>query len=170
MTIKIVGAILVIIGCGGFGFLIAAAHRYEVKTLQTFLGVLDIMECELQYRQTSLPELCRQIATGCKGVLRIFFSNLAHELDTQIRPSVDACVQAALSGIKDMPTHTKEMIVHLGRTLGSFDIKGQLVGIGSVRDESMTRLEFLRNNQDVRIRSYQTLGVCAGAAMAILFI
>jgi hypothetical protein len=29
-------------------------------------------------------------------------------------------------------------------------------------------LESIRNNRDARLRSYQTLGVCTGAALAIL--
>lgn len=53
MIIKIFGSILVIAGCGGFGFKIAAARRKEEKTLRNLISALDFMECELQYRMST---------------------------------------------------------------------------------------------------------------------
>ena len=57
MILKVIGVILVIAGCGGVGFRIAANHRLEEKTLRQLIGILDYMECELQYRLTPLDLL-----------------------------------------------------------------------------------------------------------------
>ena len=170
MTVRIIGAIMIVIGCSAFGILIAAAHRKEVKTLQIFLDTLDTMECELQYRRSPLPALCKVIAQTHIGIVGTFYKNLAQELESQIRPSVDACVQAACSQSGDIPMLTHELIKIFGRTMGQFDVEGQLQAIRAVRAEGVQRLESLMHNQDMRIRSYQTLGVCVGAALAILFI
>lgn len=170
MNFKLIGAFLVIVGCGGFGIRIAANHIYQEKTLRQLVALLDYMECELQYRLTPLPDLCRQAAGQAKGVLRITFLELAHELEDQISPDVGKCVEAVLDKVKDIPKYTHEGLYVLGQSLGRFDIEGQLKGLDAVRQECRRNLLTLTENKEVRLRSYQTLGLCAGAAIAILFI
>ena len=58
----------------------------------------------------------------------------------------------------------------LGKTLGRFDLQGQLSGIASVKQLCKRDLDGLQNNQELRLRSYRTLGICAGVALVILFI
>ena len=58
----------------------------------------------------------------------------------------------------------------LGASLGRFDLQGQLQGIESVRAQCRKDLAELEDNRDQRLRSYQTLGLCAGCALAILFL
>lgn len=170
MNIRILGAILVILGCGSFGFLIAASHRREVRVLRQLLAALDFMQCELQYRLTPLPDLCRQAATAHHGIIRNVFHLLAAELEDQISPDVERCMHAVLLKLKDIPKQTREVMVLLGRSLGRFDLEGQLNGLEAARQECRGFLEALTRDQSVRLRSYQTLGLCAGAALVILFI
>lgn len=170
MTIKLLGAIFIIVGCGGFGFRIAANHLREEKTLRQLISILDFMECELQYRLTPLPDLCRQAAGQGSGVLSAVMLTLTRELEDQISPDVERCMSAALSQYKDIPEQTRQLLELFGRSLGRFDLSGQLKGIEGVRQECRRKLQELTANKDVRLRSYQTLALCAGAALAILFI
>lgn len=170
MNIKLFGAILVIVGCGGFGWKIAALHMREEKTLRELIGILDYMECELQYRLTPLPDLCRQAARESRGVLQSAFLSMTQELEDQISPNVEHCVSAVLAKTKNIPRLTEEALEMLGRSLGRFDLEGQIKGLDAVRQECRRNLDSLTTNKDVRLRSYQTLGLCAGAALAILFV
>ena len=56
----------------------------------------------------------------------------------------------------------------LGQTLGRFDLTGQLTCMERCRQSCMGQLEVLEHQQSQRLRSYQTLGFCAGEALAIL--
>lgn len=170
MYCKLLGAVMVIAACGGFGFKIAAAHIKEERTLRQLTGVLDFMECELQYRMTPLPELCRQAAGESCGVLSKVFLSLSHALEDQISPDVLTCVNSVLNSQENLPDLTRAAIEQLGQTLGRFDIPGQLKGLEAVRQECRRQLEQLNRNKDVRLRGYQTLGLCAGAALAILLL
>lgn len=170
MSIKLIGALLIVAGCGGFGFSIAANHRREEKTLRMLLSALDFMECELQYRMTPLPELCRRAAGQCTGGLQSVFNILARELDQQISPDAMRCMSAALAQVPELPKRAKYALKAMGQTLGRFDVSGQLRGLESVRLACRRDLEDMERNRDTRLRSYQTLGLCAGAALAILFI
>ena len=170
MGIKVIGVILVLAGCGGFGFKLAAGHIKEERTLRQLIRILDYMECELQYRLTPLPSLCRQAASESDGVLRKLFYSLALQLEDQISPDVNGCMTAVLSCQKDIPRLTQKAMEILGKSLGRFDIEGQTKGIDAVRQECRINLKELTENRDVRLRKYQTLGLCAGAALAILLL
>ncbi len=170
MNLRILGALLIIAACGGFGFLIAANYKREEKSLRQLISALDYMECELQYRQTPLPILCRNASQNSSHALKSLLQILADELSCHTAPNVNSCMRSALRKVINMPSLTHEALVNLGQTLGQFDLDGQLKGIQSVRTSSKLYLEALMQNQSARLRSYQTLGLCAGAAIVILFI
>ena len=166
--IKWIGAVLIIIACGGFSLMLAASYKKEERTLKSFICALDFMECELQYRMSALPDLCRQTAGVCEGVLRQIFAMLANELEDQISPDVNQCMQTVLAKSGNIPTQTKESLELFGENLGRFDLNGQLKGLEAVRQECRMKLNRLSGNKETHLRSYQTLGLCAGAALVIL--
>ena len=170
MNYRWIGGILVILGCGGFGIRMAAAHRREEAALRELIGALDLMECELQYHLTPLPELCRQAAGECRGNLRRVLQQLSEELNAQIAPDVESCMLSALAQGWDLPAAVREQLLNLGRSMGRFDLEGQLKGLEAVRGICRQKLTELNENKEVRLRSYQTLGFCAGVALAILLI
>ena len=168
--IKVLGAILVISGCGGLGIMVAAAHRRESAVLRAFLSALDLLECELEFRCASLPELCKTVGEGSKGLIRQIFLSLGLELDKQLSPDVEKCMHIVLRELPQIPRLTANAFLLLGQSLGRFDLEGQKKGLESVRVECKRILEMHTCDQDKRLRCYQTLGICAGAALAILFV
>jgi stage III sporulation protein AB len=170
MSVKLIGAVLIIAGCGGVGFSMAAAHRREEQALRQLIRALDFMGCELQYRLTPLPELCRLAASESGGVISHVLLRLAFELEAQVAPDASCCMHAALSQVKGLPTRAAKNLQLLGASLGQFDLQGQLTGIEASRKQCRRELDELTRDRDVRLRSYQTLGLCAGSALAILFL
>ena len=170
MNIKLVGAALIVAGCAGVGFSMAAAHRREEKALRQLIRALDYMGCELQYRLTPLPELCRCAAAESGGAVSQLLVNLAAELDAQVAPDAASCMNAALSKTQHLPQMSRKNLLMLGSSLGQFDLQGQLTGLEAARKQCRRELDELSKNRDVRLRSYQTLGLCAGSALAILFL
>ena len=170
MHIKFFGAMLIILSCAFFGFSKAANHRREENSLRLLLAALDYIQCELQYRLTPLPDLCRQAGNQSRGSIKKILHALSSELESQISPDVHSCVQAALNRVADMGKTSQEALELLGSSLGCFDLDGQIQGIEAVRKFCRNELEVLLCNRDSRLRSYQTLGLCAGAALAILFV
>lgn len=170
MNIRIIGAALVICGGGMFGILTAANYRRELSVLQSFFESLKTIEAELLYRKTPLPSLCRFVAQTQSGVIRSFYSELAAQLESQICPGVQSCVQASIQKCRDIPGNTRKYLFELGKSLGQFDMHGQISEIQYLQSLVAQTLTMMKNNQTVRIRSYQTLGLCAGAAIAILLI
>ena len=50
-----------------------------------------------------------------------------------------------------------------------FDLAGQLKSLKALQRACQDALVSLERDKDVRMRNYQTLGLCAGAALAIIF-
>lgn len=169
MSYKWLGALLVITGCGGFGLSLAAGYRRQEKLLRQMIQILHYMENELQYRLTPLPELCRQAGKEVSGILGDVFLNLARELDWQAAPDVCSCMSEAIKRSSELPMGLRKHLILLGRTLGRFDLPGQLQGLQAVCSTCEEELKVFRQDRESRLRSYQTLGLCAGAALAILF-
>lgn len=161
---------MIIAACGAVGFSMAASHRREEAALRQLIRGLDYMGCELQYRLTALPELCRNAAAESAGEVSRVLLYLATELDGQIAPDAASCMNAALAKARRLPKLAEKNLRLLGSSLGRFDLQGQLSGLEETRRQCRRELEELSRNRDVRLRSYQTLGLCAGSALAILFL
>lgn len=170
MSLKLLGAVCIICACGGMGFSMAAAHRREESALRQLIQVLDHMGCELQYRLTALPELCCSAAQDVGGCVGQVLIKLTGELEAQIAPDAASCMRAAVDKTGKLPPSIRKNLLMLGTSLGRYDLQGQMKGIDGVRVQCRTDLEALTANREVRLRSYQTLGLCAGCALAILFL
>lgn len=170
MTLKLIGAVLILLSSSGFGFYIAAIHKKEVCCLQKLVAIIEFMEWELECRLTPLPQLCQSIAERTRFSFSAIFSDLSQELACQISPDVATCVRSVLASHKDVPRFTYRFLEMLGDSLGEYNIDGQIKSLVSLRLLIGKKLDELTENQSQRLHCYQTLGVCAGAALAILFI
>lgn len=170
MNIRWIGAILVIAACGGFGISLAAGYRREEESLRQMLRIVKFMQWELKYRLTPLPELCRQAAGEGRGQMRSVMLMVAAELDRQRAPDAYSCMRSALLHADGLPRRVRRLFSQLGRCLGRFDLEGQLEGLEGVVASCREQLTQLQSSKVKNLRSYQTLGLCAGAALAILFL
>ncbi len=170
MYLKMIGAVLIIASCSGVGFSIAAAHKSAEQAMTQLIEALDYMYCELQYRMTPLPELCETAGKQTPGAVGAVLKMLAGELEQQLSPDAASCMAAAVERVPRLPEAAKRNLMLMGKSLGRFDLTGQLSGLESVKQLCKRDLDGLLGNRDVRLRSYHTLGICAGIALVILFI
>lgn len=167
--LRLMGAGCILAGSGAFGFSMAAASRREERELRDLLGIMEYLSCELSYRMTPLGILCADASRGKSGTVAAFFQALARELDKQTEPDVQGCVRNALDGLP-LAASLRHLLGELGQTLGRFDLPGQLRALERSIRETELALRNLREGAPERRRSWQTLGLCIGAALAILFI
>lgn len=167
---KWVGSVLVFAGCGGFGLSLAGKHIRKERMLVQFIRILDEMECELRYRLTRLPQLCMIAGENSSGPLRKVIIRFARELESRISPDPASCMEWILEEHPISDDDVRYFLVELGRSLGRFDLEGQLKGIGHVKELCSYHLEMERSGKRERIQCYRNLGFCAGAALVILLV
>ena len=166
---RILGATAVIAGCGGFGLSLAAAARRECNMLRILIRAIQEMQWELKYRMTELPELCRLAGEAGKGVIREIFLEMAGKLERREVSDISAAFLSELSR-RELPRKVRRNMKQLARSLGRYDLDGQLQGLEAVRQQCRADLRALESDRSERMRSYQTLGLCAGASLAILLL
>ena len=170
MNFKWIGAVMVLASSALFSVRIAAAHRKSVQTLTQLIRSLDFMECSLQYQLTPLPLLCEQAGHSATGIVRKVYLSFASELRKQTHADVQCAVRQALQYMEELSPREKRWFRLLGASLGRYDLPGQVKGLQGVREECILEMEKMKNNQEERLRSYQTLGLCAGTALVILLL
>ena len=170
MTVKLLGALLILAACGGMGLSLAGSHRQKERQLQQLISAARFMACELEYRQTPLPQLMHLCADETGGWISRVFSLLAYELERQLAADAACCMASAVAQVPKLPVVVQEKFLLLGRTLGRFDLRGQLAGLEAVAQLCQRDLDGLLLNRDARLRSYMTLGLCAGVALVIIFV
>lgn len=170
MNFKWIGAAFIICSCTLVGFKFSAAYRTDEQDLRQLICALDYMVCELSYKRSALPDLCDVIGRERNGRIGRLFGNLAKELNAQISPDVQSCLAAAAVRSGSLSGRIQQAICIMGSSLGRFDLDGQIQGLESVRTYCREQLNEMSKDRDIRLRSYQTLGLCAGAALAILFV
>lgn len=168
--IRILGALLILFGCGACGFSMAANHRSLERDLRALIRAIEYMECQLSFQQTQLPELCQQAGAIVSGKMSAFLKELGVHLCSHSYQDAPTCVSALLNEPLGFDASVLEYLTELGSTFGVFDLTGQLQGLRSVRNKCQMQLKDLNLNKENRLRSYQTLGLCAGAALAIILI
>ena len=170
MMYRILGALLVMVASSAVGFSIAASYRKEIVALFQLIRGLEFMKCELEFRCPPLPELCCATAMQVNGPVRRVFQQLTEALQAQLAEEPYACMCVALQQVDNLPEKAGANLRLLGKTLGRFDLQGQLSGIETVTHLCRRDLDGMQCDEKVRSRSYRTLGICAGVALVILFI
>lgn len=168
--LKILGAVFIIAGCGGVGLGMCQNQRRIQRSMEQLAASLEWMAWELGYRMPPLSELCRGGAAVSRGSVSRVLERLAQELDAQLTPDASACMAAALEAVPRLPARTAGYFAHLGRSLGRFDLQGQVSELENTAARIRRELEAMGRNWELRLRNYQTLGLCAGAALVILFL
>ena len=166
---RLVGAGILVVGCSSFGCLLGYHYKKEEQMLRWLLAALQEMEWELKYRITPLPDLCRVAAEASRGKIRELFQLLEFELRSYSVSEISGCMNGLLQTM-DMPSHCRLCLKNLGSSLGRFDLEGQIQGLQSVCSQCRQCLGQLQENRSDRLRSYQTLALCAGFGLAIILI
>ena len=168
--LKLVGAAFVVFSCGFVGFAIAQNYKQTIYELEQLLLALDYMQVQMQYQKTPLPELCQKTAEHTRGKVSKAFSSFAKELDRHVSADPSVCMANATDMFWERLPELHGLFMRLGSVLGKFDLEGQQKGIAAVHGEAKGKLDSLFANKEGRMRGYQTLGLCAGAAVAILLL
>lgn len=167
MTLKLIGAILVIAGAYFVGYKISYTKKRTVHMLKQLIVAFEQIESELRYRKVPISVVFRRVDTE-SDVINLLFKNLAEELEGQISPNVICCVNAVLMQTSQLPDDLKSSVTNMGKIIGTFDLDGQIKGLESLCEESRNILRNLTENQDVRLRNNRTLVLCAGIVVVIL--
>ena len=168
--IKILGAVLVLLGAGGFGFAKAVLFYRQLHQLREFLGAVEILKCELNYTLSPLPELCRHTAQRTKGACAQYFLNFGKKIEQGgPREKSAAAAMEETKGLS-LPSDAKMAVLELLSSLGRYDLDGENKLLQMTGQRLRSALDRFEEDRKPLARSYAVLGLTTGAALVILFI
>ncbi len=169
---KLLGILFVVISASSVGWSLSMSVRRRCQVLSQLLSSLRYMKSELSFRSTPLPQTFAAMAEGAEGSVQSYFSVISSEMTQKCWLRPRTAMEMAAVRLTELPAGdpARQVLRELGNGLGKFDLESQLQEI----DTALFRLEELRKHADgertLRCKTYQTLGVCAGLALAILLI
>ena len=168
--VKVIGALLVLSAAGGFGISRAVGFYRQVRLLQDFCSVLEILKCELNYTMTPLPTLCRVTAKRTSGAAAAFLVSYAMAVEQGIPRSRAA--SAAMDGTKGLklPSDAEMALLELFGTLGRYDLDGENRLLAATSQRLKSASDRFEAEKRPLAKGYALLGLCAGVALVILFI
>lgn len=170
MWLRLVGAAATVTACSAFGFGVASDYRRRVRMLRDFLSCVQEMELQLQQSLLPLPQLTLQAAALGKGTVYSAMQALSDCLRQGTCPDVAGCMCLALEKAAVADPCIRRFLTELGRTLGRFDLPGQLRGLQSLTESAGRALARMEQEQAGAVRVYRTLGVFGGMALAVYLI
>jgi stage III sporulation protein AB len=168
--IKVLGAAAIVLGCAAFGLSSAYKERREASQLRALIYLLDNFKLALMHNSPSIANVCRKIATDKSNQVHELFLELANVLDRHVSPNVSGCMDKIVDKFPELTESIRTALHLIGDSLGAYGLELQLSGLASVRATLSQTLKNLREGQRERHRCMQTLWLCAGAGLAILFV
>ena len=148
----------------------AASYTGLQRCLQQLQNGLELMQCQMEYQMTELPELCAILASACTGPVGKFFGTLGQELRRGDVSEAPACVALTLARDRELPEACRSLLSQLGKSLGQLAMPGHNRAMPAEKEDSRKNMDRVEAEKAGRLRCYRALGLCAGAALAILLL
>ncbi|GIM44563.1 stage III sporulation protein SpoAB [Collibacillus ludicampi] len=169
--IKAVGAILVILAATGMG--LRQAHRYHERPreLHQLITALRMLETEILYGATPLPQAFRRIADRFTGEMRLMFLALSrHITEGDGRPVSEVFRDVLHEWMPRLHLRKQdiEILIQFGETLGISDREDQIKHI-ALACSSLSAEEEEARDESMRLgRMWRYMGALLGIAVVIL--
>lgn len=171
--VKLVGAVLVTVGCAGIGFYKSSEILQRIEELREFQRLLLLLKSEIQYLAQPLPEALAKVAVRAKGKYRDFFSELEKILyDKQGESFAEIWSNGVRKYFSD--TSLKEddlkLLCNIGDNIGFLDKQTQLSALEMYMENLKINIQYLIQNAAARQRVCKCVGAFCGLLAVILLI
>lgn len=170
MIIRYCGAGLTVLAGGAAAWVLAREQSVQEKAISELIDFLDHLASQLQTNIAPLPDACAAAAGTINGCVGRFFKNFVSALQQHNENDASACMRSVIAKDDTLQPLLHTRLLLLGQTFGKYDLEGQIHGIRAVQELCKRDLEGLVRQRDRKLRSYQAIGLCTGAAIAILLL
>ena len=165
---KLAGAGLILAASLWAGFHAALRLRRTHETLRDLATSLELMSGEIAFAATPFVPLCRRAGEGKCETVRRFFNFLAGEAEKTDFVCEGLTRRGCRASGMVLPEPALSALERLFDGFGRFDRDGQLRQLRMVTGELAALSGELYEQMDGRCRTYEVLGLTAGAAVVVL--
>lgn len=170
--IKVAGVIFIVASAGSMGVRVALSLRRRCALLRQLMAALQLLKNELSFCGTPLPQAFALMAAACEGPLERLFSKIAKDMDKRRWLTPLAAMQQALQEVPELPQGDRIglILLELAGKLGKYDLDSQRQALELALNQLEEERQKAEREQSVKGKTYETLGICAGLAAAILLL
>ena len=168
--IRALGFVLILSGASCVGIRQAACIRRACRLYEDLRIALVWLKNEIQSALTPLEQAFDQVSGLIADPLSSLFAALAQKIRDDPGCSTVGLAARYFASRPEMPPELLDVVYDLLRMLGRQDTAAQVNAL----ELALSRTELLRKrleqDKTERCRSYRTLGICAGLALAVILI
>ena len=169
--LKILGALMLLCGCTGIGLLQVKHMDKRIRTLQSIVCALEVMEQELSFRIPLLQEMLTAAVQVTKGSTKMFFTSCKNELNKGFnKPFCEIWSQMAHEQLSALRERDFDPILALGGVLGRYDSEGQLQAIARTRKALEQEYLNAATERSNKGKVYRVVSTTAGVFLLILLL
>lgn len=171
--LKLVGCLFVIISSSGIGFLLGSRFGERVEDIRNFRTSIQMLETEISYSHTPLPEAFVCVAKKSGGAVRAIFEHVGDSLGSRRSGNVGDAFASALnrsSGSVSLSPEDMGILKSFGHSLGCSDVDGQMKCFKLVSKQLEAQQAKAEQERGKNERMYKSLGVLTGLAVSILLL
>lgn len=169
MMVRLIGAAMTLFSGALYAVTVTKEHRQKEGNLEELQMILEHFIWELQTNLSPLSICCRESASSGRGQIAMIFMDLATYLEESCAPTPADCMVKALAE-QNLPSILHTRLLQLADNLGRYDLSGQIGGIRAIQELCRRDLQALAKERTKTVKSCQALGLCTGAAIAILLL
>jgi stage III sporulation protein AB len=169
--LKLTGGVMVVISCSMMGFIIAGNFKYRPKTLRNLQVALSMLETEINYGHSPLPEALKSISKKCEKDVAELFVITAKNLSSRNGLTANEAWEKSLKDFyinSYITDNDYEILMAFGKYLGSTDKQNQIKNIkltlDNLRQQEITSIEEKQKNEKL----WKYLGVLSGLMILLL--
>lgn len=169
--IKLLGSALVLVVATLFGFHMAGRYADRPKQIRHFLSALKMLETEIFYGATPLPEAAARLGNRVPAPVGAFFQALAEKLRDGRGVTAEVAWTEALAETKQrmvLKTADLDVLQSFGRTLGVSDREDQIKHIHLAIAHLTAEESNARDEQQRNEKMWKYLGALLGLTVVIL--
>lgn len=151
----------------------AFGYTRRVRELRAFQHALHILESEIMFTSTPLPQAVLKISRRLDRPLDRLFGLFGHILGQRIGYTAGEALAVAISKSRNLLCLNGEdidIILGFGKNLGSTDRENQEKNFRLVKYQLGVQLKEAEEERNKNERLYKSLGFLLGAALVILLV
>ena len=171
--LKLLGAIFMILACGGAGSLVARGLHTRRRELRAFRYGISALQTEISYGLNPLPRALLRAAKEAGGAVGAVFEQISAKLLLRTGESAAGLWQNSLHEHKAKLPFTEEdmaLLQQFGVGLGESDAQDQLRRLKLLETQVQAQEEKAAETALQMGKIWQSLGWGTGIVLALLFI
>lgn len=168
---KGIGSVMILTGCFGLGLLCRERLRGRIRALQLLMDVLELLESEIRYGRSVLPECCRRVGEQIGGSLGEAFVEVAGQMRENAGESfLEILKKTVGAALEELPlkSEDKELFFQFASPGGFADGKMQQRALEQSRERLGKTKEKLEQENAEKGRIAVGLGAMSGLLLILI--